>query len=248
MMFRYRNFLSSSPCVRRVSQFALIALFFGMSASSSQAQSLKANAPMPLKPGINRGLVDALVGPHYWTYTAQPGASKVHVTFSAMGIYGTAPKTAVTFTMSDAANTWHTSKVLMSQGTPVDTTFEGSPKTQSKIVISVVPPTNAMLRVGGNYEIEVTGAVSFDQSGPSTSPIIGMYKQLAGYTKPLGDCKFTADGKIVTTNGASGDWKLFDENAQIYVVNIDGEERLSLKYVPGRGFVDNDIIVYQLLK
>jgi hypothetical protein len=248
MMFRYRNFRSSSPRFRRVMKFAVLALAFGISTTSSPAQSLKADAPTPLKPGINRGLVDALVGPHYWTYTAQPGASKVHVTFSAMGIYGTAPKTAVTFTMSDAANTWHTSKVLMSQGTPVDTTFEGAPKAQTKIVISVVPPTNAMLRVGGNYEIEVTGAVSFDQTGSSASPIAGMYKQLAGYTKPLGDCKFTADGKIVTTNGASGDWKLFDENAQIYVVNIDGEERHSLKYVPGRGLLDNDIIVYQLLK
>lgn len=112
-MFRYRNFRSSSPRFRRVMKFAVLALAFGISTTSSPAQSLKADAPTPLKPGINRGLVDALVGPHYWTYTAQPGASKVHVTFSAMGIYGTAPKTAVTFTMSDAANTWHTSKVLM---------------------------------------------------------------------------------------------------------------------------------------
>ncbi|HNB24034.1 MAG TPA: hypothetical protein PKZ32_16570, partial [Candidatus Melainabacteria bacterium] len=67
-------------------------------------------------------------------------------------------------------------------------------------------------------------------------------------TKPLGDCKFTADGKIVTTNGATGDWKLFDENDQIYVVNIEGEERQSLKYVPGRGLLNNDIINYQLLR
>lgn len=248
-MFRNRRFSPNFlPCIRRMTQFAVFAVAFGLSITSSPAQSLKADAPTPLKPGINRGLVDALVGPHYWTYTAQPGASKVHVTFSAMGIYGTAPRTTVTFTMSDAANTWHTSKVLTSRGTPVDTTFEGAPKTTSKIIVSVVPPTNALVRVGGNYEIEVTGAVSFDQTGTTASPIVGMYKQLSGYTKPLGHCKFTADGKVVTTNGASGDWKLFDENAQIYVVNIDGEERHSLKYVPGRGLLDNDIIVYQLLK
>lgn len=232
----------------KILPITLIALFVGFSASSASAQSLKANAPAPLKAGVNRGLVDALVGAHYWTFMAQPGNSKVHVTYSAMGIYGTAPRTTVTFTMSDAANTWHTSKVLTSQGSPVDTSFEGVVKTPTKIVISVVPPTNALLRVGGNYEIEVTGAVAFDQTGSTASPVIGMYKQMAGYTKPLGDCKFTADGKVVTTNGATGDWKLFDENDQIYVVNIDGEERQSLKYVPGRGLVSNDIIIYQMLK
>lgn len=248
-MFRSRSFFqNTSPMSCRVKQFAVLALLFGICTSGASAQSLKPDAPTPLKPGINRGLVDALVGPHYWTYTANPGASKVHVSFSAMGIYGTAPRTTVTVTMSDAANTWHTSKLLTSQGTPVDTTFEGVPKTTSKIIVKVAPPTNALLRVGGNYEIEVTGAVSFDQAGSTAAPIVGIYKQLAGYTKPLGDCKFTADGKIVTTNGATGDWKLFDENDQIYVVNIEGEERQSLKYVPGRGLLNNDIINYQLLR
>lgn len=225
-----------------------LAIAFGICAASSQAQSLKADAPTPLKPGINRGLVDALIGPHYWTYMAQPGTSKVHVTFSAMGIYGTAPKTSVTFTMSDPANTWHTSKVLTSQGPPVDTSFDGELKTPTKVVISVVPPTNALLRVGGNYEIEATGAVSFDQAGSATLPIVGLYKQMSGYTKSLGDCKFTADGKVVTTNGASGKWQLFDESGQLYVIDIDGEERISLKLVPGRGLLNNDIIIYQLLK
>lgn len=219
-----------------------------MYCGTSKAQSLNVNAPTPLHSGINRGLVDALVGPQYWTFLAQPGTSKVHVTFSAMGIYGTAPRTSVTFTMSDPGNTWHTSKVVTSQGTPVDTTFEGSLKSPTKIIVSVVPPTNALLRVGGNYEIEATGAVSFTASNSANPSIVGIFKQLAGYTKPLGDCKFSADGKVVTTSGASGNWKLFDEDAQIYVVNIDGEERHSLKFVPGRGLIDNDIIVYQQLK
>lgn len=233
---------------RSITKIGFLAIVSGICAPSSQAQSLKADAPTPLKPGINRGLVDALIGPHYWTYTAQPGTSKIHVTFSAMGIYGTAPKTSVTFTMSDTANTWHTSKILTSQGTAVDTNFDGELKTPTKVIISVVPPTNALLRVGGNYEIEATGAVSFDPAGSATLPIVGLYKQMAGYTKPLGDCKFTADGKIVTTNGATGKWQLFDDNSQIYVIEIDGEERLSLKFVPGRGLLNNDIIIYQLLK
>jgi len=216
--------------------------------AGADAQSLKPEAPTPLRPGINRGLVDALVGPQYWTFMAQPGANKVHVTFSAMGIYGSAPRTSVTFTMSDPGNTWHTSKVITSQGTPIDATFDGTLKKPTKVIVTVAPPTNALLRVGGNYEIEVTGAVSFLPSSAPTTPIVGVYKQLGGYTKPLGDCKFTSDGKIVTTSGASGDWKIFDEETQTYIVNIDGEQRHSLKFVPGRGLIDNDIIIYQLLQ
>jgi len=232
----------------RVAPLALVALLNIFGCAGSEAQSLKANAPTPLQPGVNRGLVDALVGSHYWTFMAQPGTSKVRVTYSAMGIYGAVPRTSVTFTMSDPANTWHTSKVLTSQGSPVETSFEGTLKTPTKIVVSVVPPSNALLRVGGNYEIEATGAVSFSAANTAIVPIVGVYKQLSGYTKPLGDCKFLADGKVVTTSGASGDWKLFDEASQIYVVNIEGEERQSLKFVPGRGLIDNDIIVYQQLR
>lgn len=232
----------------RAALLLLTAVLPLLNSGSSDAQSLNVNAPTPLKSGVNRGLVDALVGPQYWTFMAQPGTNKVHVTFSAMGIYGTAPRTSVTFTMSDPGNTWHTSKAVTSQGTPVDATFEGTLKTPTKVIVSVVPPTNALLRVGGNYEIEATGAVSFTSSTNATPPIVGVFKQLTGYTKPLGDCKFTADGKVVTTSGACGDWKLFDEDAQVYVVNINGEERHALKFVPGRGLIDNDIIVYQQLK
>ncbi|MBA3857500.1 MAG: hypothetical protein C0507_11385 [Cyanobacteria bacterium PR.3.49] len=248
-MFKFRSVKPISlQSVKRISQVSSLAILFGICATSASAQSLKANAPTPMQAGVNHGLVDALVGPHYWTFTALPGINKVRVSFSAMGIYGTAPKTQVTFTVSDAANTFHTSKVLTSQGTPVDTSFEGTLKAPTKVVVSVVPPTNALLRVGGNYEIEATGAVSFSQSESTTAPIAGMYKQMAGYTKPLGDCKFSEDGKIVTTNGATGDWKLFDKDSQLYVVNIDGEERHSLKFVPGRGLIESDIIIYQLLR
>ncbi len=232
----------------RVTQLLLTTAVYMLGCAGAEAQSLRPDAPTPLKPGVNRGLVDALVGSQYWTFTGQPGANKIHVTYTAMGVLGTAPRTSVTFTMSDPANTWHISKVLTSQGAPVDTTFEGELKTPTRVIVSVVPPSNALLRVGGNYEIEATGSVSFGPANTATAPIVGVYKQMCGYTKPLGDCKFSADGKVVTTSGVSGDWKLFDEDTQIYVVNIDGEERHSLKFVPGRGLLDSDIIVYQQLK
>jgi predicted helicase len=112
----------------------------------------------------------------------------------------------------------------------------------------VAPPSNSLLRVGGDYEIEATGPVSFGQKS-TADPIIGTYKWMSGYSKDLGACKFTPDGKIITTSGANGDWKLFDEATSMYVLNIDGEARTSLKFVPGRGLVDaQGIPAFQLVR
>ncbi|MBS1953345.1 MAG: hypothetical protein JST89_04110 [Cyanobacteria bacterium SZAS-4] len=247
-MYKKRPSTTLQQRASHTAQCLLTMSLIGFSCGSAEAQSLKADTPAPLKAGVNRGLVDALVGSHYWTFNALPGANKVHVTYAAMGVLGSVPRTSVTFTLSDPGNTWHTSKVLTSQGAPVDATFDADLKTPTKVIISVVPPSNALLRVGGNYEIEATGNISYGSASSTTAPIVGVYKQLSGYTKPLGDCKFTADGQVVTTSGATGNWKLFDEDTHIYVVNIDGEERHSLKFIPGRGLVDNDIIVYQQLR
>jgi hypothetical protein len=75
-----------------------------------------------------------------------------------------------------------------------------------------------------------------------------MYKQMSGYTSVLGDCKFTADGKVVTTSGASGKWSLFDKDSQTYVIDIEGQERHSLQFKSGRGLCDGDLIVFQQLR
>lgn len=75
-----------------------------------------------------------------------------------------------------------------------------------------------------------------------------LYKWMSGYSKDLGACKFTPDGKVITTSGANGDWKLFDEDMRMYVINIDGETRHSLKFVRGRGLVDEQgIPAFQLV-
>ncbi len=72
---------------------------------------------------------------------------------------------------------------------------------------------------------------------------------MTGYSKDLGSCKFTADGKVITTSGANGDWKLFDDDTCMYAINIDGETRHSLKFVLGRGLVDEQgIPAFQLIR
>jgi len=212
------------------------------------AQSLKPDAPAALQSGINRGIVDSCIGNHYWYFQGSPGKTQVHATFNSMGLLGNNQRTNLTVTMSDAGNTWHTTKILTSEGKPVDCTFDGLLKKPTKIIVTVAPPSNSLLRVGGNYELEATGSVSY---GPKSTadPIIGTYSHMGGYTSLLGTCKFTPDGKVATTSGPSGDWKLFDESSQMYVINIDGQDRHSLKFIPARGLVDDQGgVVFQLLR
>jgi hypothetical protein len=218
-----------------------------LAAAPASAQSLKPEAPAPLQPGINRGTVDNMVGTHYWYFEALPGQVHVRAQFRSMGLLGNPMRTNITVTLSDAAHTWQTPKALSSDGKPVDYTFEGKIEKPTKLLLSVAPPPNGLVRAGGDYEVEATGAVSFGAKS-DVDPVIGTYNEMSGYTTLLGTCKFLPDGKIETTSGTSGSWKLFDKSSQTYVINFDGQDRHSLQLVQGRGLCDNDTIMFQSLK
>jgi hypothetical protein len=218
-----------------------------LSTTGAWAQSLKPEAPAPLQPGINKSTVDNTVGPQYWYFTAGPGECRVHTTIKPMTLLGNPYRADITVSLYDPGKTWRTSKVLSSDSKPVDCTITGQLKKPTKVMVSVAPPSGGLVRVGGDYELEVTGAVAF--APPSSGdPIVGMYKHMNSYTKMLGDCKFLADGSIQTTSGASGDWTLFDKSSQTYVINIKGEERCSLQFMAGRGLLNGDSIVFQQLR
>lgn len=226
-----------------------LAFTFGLifSTTGAWAQSLKPGAPAPLQPGINKGTVDSTIGIHYWFFNAEPGHVHVQVQYKSMGLLGNVSRSTATFTLYDAANTWRTPKFLTSDIKAVVDSFDGDMKKPVKLMLSIAPPPNGLVRVGGDYEVTVTGAVAF--APPSNEePIVGMYKQMCEYTSLLGDCKFSADGGIQTTSGAAGNWKLFDKDSLTYVINVEGQDRHSLQLIPGRGLCDGDSVVFQQLK
>jgi len=218
-----------------------------LSSTSAWAQSLKPEAPAPLQPGINKGTIDNMIGTHYWSFTGGPGKTRVHAKFKSMGLMGNPSRATITITLYDAANTWHTPKIMTSDTLEAECTFDGDLKSPTKLVLKVVPPPNGFVRMGGDYEIEATGAVSFGQKS-NTDPVIGTYKQMSGYTALLGDCKFLPDGTVQTTSGANGSWKLFDESSHTYVINIDRQDTHNLQFVSGRGLCDGDSVVFQQLR
>jgi hypothetical protein len=225
----------------------LICCLTALSTTAAQAQSLKPEDPTPLQQGLNKGTVDNMVGTQYWYFNAGPGKTRVHAQFKSMGLFGNPTRADITVTLYDQAKTWSTPHILSSAGPSAAFDFDGDLKKETKVLVSVAPPPNGLVRTGGDYELEATGAVQFGQKS-NVDPIVHTYNQMAGYTVLLGASKFLPDGTIQTASGANGTWKLFDQSTHTYVINIDGQERHSLQYSAGRGLVDSDVIIFQELK
>jgi hypothetical protein len=209
-----------------------------LSVATASAQSLSPNAPAPLKPGINDSQTDNFTGTHYWYFYANPGRVTVHCLFKGGGLLGSSMNSSLTFTLSDVAQTWQQSKKLVSGSTADarETTFVGNFKKRTEVVVSVVPVSGGLVRLGGEYQITVGGAVAFGQA-KSGDPIVGTYMQMYGMTENIGLTKFKADGTIAAANGFTGTWKLFDPDTHTYTIVINNEH-LSLIYRAGIGLVD----------
>ena len=214
----------------------LVIIGFGLTVSCAAAQSLKSQDPAPLQSGVNTGIVDNFVGPHYWYFVGGPGDVHVVVRFKSMGLFGNPIRTPLTATLYDEQRTWHVTKVVTSEKDTAEQTFTGKLDKKLKTLISIAAPSDALVRTGGAYEIEATGAVQFEPAKAGGDPIIQTFlAKLNSY----GATKFLADGTVQGSDGSSGTWTAFDVEHHIYTVTIGGL-RLSVKYLPGRGLVDPD--------
>jgi hypothetical protein len=225
-----------------------VLLVFFVAMGCASAQSLKPEAPYPLKAGINKGTADSLVGTQYWYFFATPGSNRVTVRFKPMALYGAPLNTALTVTLYDEKRTWHVTKIVSSNKNASEATFTGEKLDKKmKVIISVAPPKQNLIRMGGDYEIEATGDVGFDEVKSTADPIIRTYDSKVN---DYGATKFLADGTVEAANGSHGTWKAFDPENRIYTILIDNE-RFSLQYLPGTGLVkpgEPGLIVFQELR
>ncbi len=237
-----RSLVLAVARLRRSSMKHLIATltFALLTVSAAAAQSLKPDSPAPLQAGINAGQTDNFTGAHYWYFFAGPGPVSVHCEFKGGGLLGASMRAPLTFSFTDAERTWTYSKPLVSSSTAdlAETTFKGNFKTRTKVIVTVSPIANGLVRMGGEYQILVSGNVAFGQQ-PAGDPIVQTFMQWAGMTANYGATKFLANGTIVASTGATGTWTLFDAGSHMYNIVLDGQ-RLSLVYMPGRGLVSSD--------
>ena len=230
----------------------LLAIFVILvSAAAASAQSLKPQSPYPLKAGINQGTSDSLVGVHYWYFYAMPGSSQIRVRLrTATTLFGASMNSTLTITVRDA-NGGQLTKTVNGSPNGRETTFT-APKVAKriKIVVSVAPPNQTLLRMGGDYEIEATGDVAFDEESSAMDPIVRTFEGKTGYNS-YGAVKFLANGTIESSNGYNGTWKAFDPENRIYTVTMSDGFRTSVQYIPGYGLVrpsEPNMIQFQELR
>lgn len=203
-----------------------------------------------MKAGINRGTSDSLVGTQYWSFYATPGNNRLKVRFiQPTTLYGTELNNNIlSITITDEKRTWRVTKTVSSKPSMSETTFTADKVNKKmKIIVSVAPPNQKLIRMGGDYELEATGDVEFENVNSTTDPIIRTYESKVN---SYGATRFLADGTIVTSEGSRGTWEAFDPENRIYTVRI-GKFRGSVQYLPGYGLVRPDepnIIVFQELK
>jgi hypothetical protein len=215
------------------------------------AQSLNPNQPAALHSGINSSVADSFVGPHFYYFIAGPGKVDVNIKFRSMGLLGNPNTATIGIDLYDEKQTWKVHKNLTSNGTTTEFSFPGNLKEKTKVIMRIQPPPQGLIRTGGNYEVQLIGAVEYDSNTASrqADQIVKTYKIMSCIqgVYECGVAKFYPDGTLKISDGNTGTWKLFDPEANIYVLNINGHN-LSVKLMPGRGLVEpNDVnsIVFQ---
>jgi hypothetical protein len=117
------------------------------------------------------------------------------------------------------------------------TTMTGNLKVPTRLILSIIPPSGGLVRMGGDYTVTATGAAKFDPPLSPTQLIVGTYTPMSIHDNEDSAAKFSADGTLEFASGTMGRWKLFDASSQLYTVTF-AQTRLSLKLIPGRGLVD----------
>jgi hypothetical protein len=200
-----------------------------------------------MKAGPNRGTVDNFVGPNYFYFWAGPGEVKVRASFKSMTLFGAGIRTSLMVALYDEKKSWTARKVLTSLNEAGEGTFPGNLKEKTKVIVAVVPPSGALIKTGGDYEVEATGVVKFDPEPSAADLIVGVYTPTSIYENENTAVKFSSDGSLEFASGTRGKWKLFDASERIFTISFLST-RLSLKLMPGRGLVqtnDPSSIVFQ---
>jgi hypothetical protein len=229
-----------------------VAAVVALGASALGAQSLDPKHPAPLESGVNAANIDAFMTPHYWTFVAKKGNVKINVTFRAQSIIGGQLRTQIAFNIYNAATPDKVfTKVLESIGREVSEVIEGPSEEDHQMVIEVVPP-KAIVRAGGDYQIQAVQGVNFigakQSDAGGADPIVTRHYRVFGCINPA-QCtvRFLPGGAVALPGKEEGTWRLFDRERSVYIITV-GNQRRSLKLKPGVGLeqVNDELnVVYQ---
>jgi outer membrane protein OmpA-like peptidoglycan-associated protein len=167
------------------------------------AQSHDLKKPTPLAPGVNKGNVDNKEnGPNYYYFYAGPGHVDLHYVFKNMGVFGNALRQSLSFDLYDENNKLISHDAVVSVDNMESLSRPGDLGSRHKLVLRVISP-DTTLRLGGYYEVEAKGAVTFDgkptaanvqpvdtalyhPAGPLATPVGSLYETGISLYTPMG--------------------------------------------------------------
>jgi len=209
----------------------VFSIFLSFPACVTVAQSLDSRNPAPLQPGENSGTVDNFVGSNYFYFTGGPGTVTITVTYSSMSLLGNAQRSALNIELSDDKKSWTERRTISSTKESSSATLSGNLKVPTKLILSVIPPKGGLVRAGGDYTVNATGAVKFEPPLSPTELIVGTYTPMSVHDNEDSAAKFSADGTLQFASGTVGKWQLFDSASLLYTVTFS-QTRLSLRLIP----------------
>ncbi|HEY9758696.1 MAG TPA: hypothetical protein V6C97_26250 [Oculatellaceae cyanobacterium] len=255
--------METSKSLLRTTFLSIGILGIQASGTAGVAQSLDVKHPSPLREGQNTAVIDSFGGDQFWCFTAGPGNFKVNFNRSGaqegFAVGGKAAFAAVFAPATEGAT-------ISGKDVNGGAAYTGHCNKPTRVVCMVQKPSSPLVRQTINYTITVSGSegssnsgssTNFDASGgssgavetggsngltgahgaaSSTDRVAGVYDVMVN---SYGVAKFTSDGNITTTSGASGKWSMFDDATRTYVISID-TGKWTLTFEPARGFVDNN--------
>jgi outer membrane protein OmpA-like peptidoglycan-associated protein len=151
-----------------------------------RAQSHDPKSPTALGPGVNKGNVDNVTGAMYYSFQGGPGHVTMNFGFKSLGIFGNSLKESLSFDIYENGK-FLSHSVIVSTDKIERIAPSGDLLTPRLFTIYVIPQ-QAAIRMGGYYEIEITGAVGFGAAKPTGDGV-----------KPV-DTRLT-NGPVALTNG-----------------------------------------------
>jgi|SRR6516162_6083975 hypothetical protein len=139
-------------------------------ASVGHGQSLDPHKPAPLGAGINKGNIENFSGAHYYYFWAEPGHIDVRLAFKEMGMWGAPLRQALNFDFFDESGKLLSHNAVVSAANLEQITTKGDFDSRRKVVLAITTQ-KGLVRLGGYYEVEITGAAAFDRSAAATAGV-----------------------------------------------------------------------------
>jgi hypothetical protein len=159
-------------------------VLFAFNSDRAQATDTSKPVPVPLAPGINKGNVDNISGPRYFWFWAGPGLVTVNMAFKDFGVFGNPLRQVMHFNIYSVDGKLLSPYTVESIDKLEHLSVPGKIPVRTQYVVEV-KAQDATIRMGGYYELSVTGAVDFGDAKNASQKVQPIDTSLTHPVGPL---------------------------------------------------------------